>query len=58
MADTKASEAARQLLAARWGNSAVTRAANVVIERAAELDERQRAQLLAAVGERRDGGDE
>jgi len=58
MADTKASEGARALLAARWGNSAVTRAAAVVIERAGELDDRQRADVLAALGERKGDDDE
>jgi hypothetical protein len=46
MADTQdASDAGRELARARWGNAAVTRAAEVVIGRAAELDDVTLARL-------------
>jgi hypothetical protein len=46
MADTKVSAAARELLRARWGDQVVSRAAQTVIERAAELPEAKRAEVL------------
>jgi hypothetical protein len=49
-ADDTAREAARALAAKRWGNVAVVRAAAVVIERAAELDEVHRAAVHEATG--------
>jgi hypothetical protein len=51
MADTHdgaASEAARQLVARRWGSQAVERAAAVVIPRAGELPAATRAALHEA----------
>jgi hypothetical protein len=45
-----ASEAGRALAAARWGSRAVDRAAQVVISRAAELDDSLRAELHEVTG--------
>jgi hypothetical protein len=45
-----ASEAGRALVARRWGNQAVVRAAAVVLERASELPDTTRAQLHEATG--------
>jgi hypothetical protein len=54
MADTKASEAGRDLVRQRWGNQVVTRAAAVVIERRDELPAALRAELVGALTERKD----
>jgi hypothetical protein len=52
MRSTEASEAARQLAAARWTPEARLKAAvDTVVRRSADLDDRQRAQLEAAIGE-------
>ena len=48
--DDTASEAGRLLARARWGSQAVDRAAQVVISRAAELSEAQRAELHEVTG--------
>jgi hypothetical protein len=48
--DRVASEAARQLARSRWGSSKVDRAALVVIERYAELDEARRAEVHEVTG--------
>jgi hypothetical protein len=47
MADTKASQAGRELVRARWGNQVVSRAVSVVVERRGELTAEQRAELRA-----------
>jgi hypothetical protein len=57
MADSKASEAGRELIRARWGNRVVSRAVDTVIERRDELDAAQLEQL-AAVLERKDAGED
>jgi hypothetical protein len=44
----RASEAARELAAKRWGNQVVVRSAQVVIERHAELPDDLREQLHQA----------
>jgi hypothetical protein len=51
MADAQASEAARELARARWGNAAVVRSAEVVIARADELPDSLREQLHQVTGE-------
>jgi hypothetical protein len=53
--DAAASEAARALVARRWGSQAVEKAAQVVISRAAELPDAVREQVHQATG---DGGDD
>jgi hypothetical protein len=60
MADTNdaASEAARALVARRWGSQAVVKAAQVVITRAGELPEAVRAELHEATGPPGGGGDD
>jgi hypothetical protein len=46
MGDTRdASEAARQLVRARWGNQVVSRAVATIVERQDELTDAQRADL-------------
>jgi hypothetical protein len=45
------SENARAAARARWGSQVVSRAAGIVVERAAELDEAQRAAIGAAITE-------
>jgi hypothetical protein len=57
MSDTDASEAGRLLARARWGDQVLRQAVGVVVERAADLDQPLREQLLTAVGERKDEGD-
>jgi hypothetical protein len=52
--DRAASEAARQLARSRWGSTKVDRAAQVVIERHAELGEALRAELHQVTEESRD----
>jgi hypothetical protein len=49
-----ASEAARALCRARWGDSKLRTAVGVVVERAADLDEPLREQLRTAIGEQKD----
>jgi hypothetical protein len=49
--DDAASEAARALVARRWGSQVVERAAAVVIERAAELPAAVREQVHQVTGE-------
>jgi hypothetical protein len=58
MADTEASEAARTLVRRRWGSQVVSRAVLVVVDRAAELDEAQRAQLREIAGDPARTGDD
>jgi len=53
-----ASEHARAMAQARWGNQVLTRAVGVVVERAADLDEPLREQLQAAIGEHGDDSGE
>lgn len=48
MADSQASEAARSLARARWGNAVAVRAAHVVIARAGELPPDVAAEVSAA----------
>jgi hypothetical protein len=48
--DDAVSEAGRQLVARRWGNTAVVRSAEVVIARHAELPESVRAELHQVTG--------
>jgi len=50
MADTQASQAARSLARARWGNAVVQRAVAVVVERADQLGEAELAELRAVTG--------
>jgi len=52
MADTSASDAARSLIAQRWGNRVALRAAETVIARADELPADVRAEVLAACDDR------
>lgn len=55
MADTDAaSEAARALVARRWGSQVVERAAQTVIERVDELPEVIRAQVHLATADQED----
>lgn len=54
MADTKASEAGRDLVSFRWRNQVAEKAAEVVISRAAELSPSTRAEVLAAVADKPD----
>ena len=56
-AQDEASEAARALAAKRWGNTAVVRSAQVVIERHAELPDSLREQLHQVTGEAAAGDD-
>lgn len=49
MADTAASEAARQLISQRWGNQRPTKLARELARRAAEVGEPERSELLAAL---------
>jgi DnaJ-domain-containing protein 1 len=53
----EAHEAARALALARWGNQAVVRAAQVVLERADELDPVMRAQVHLATADEEDSDD-
>ena len=50
-----ASEAARRLNEARWGNQVAVRAAETVIARAAELPPTVRAQVHLATADQEDG---
>ena len=54
MSDTAASEAARQLIAQRWGNQRPTKLAKELARRAAEVDEPERSELLAALNRHAD----
>ncbi len=47
MTDTQASEAARSLSKARWGNQVLSRSVAVVVERQAELSPAELAELRA-----------
>jgi hypothetical protein len=58
MADTDAREAARALVAHRWGSQVVERAARTVVERAAELPPTLRAQVHLATADDREDGDD
>jgi hypothetical protein len=51
MSDTQVSGAARQLAARRWGASKPSRLARELAERAGELPEVERRQLIAALTE-------
>jgi hypothetical protein len=55
MSDTKASEAARELVSHRWGSQVAVRAAQTVIDRAAELPPTVRAAVHLATADREDG---
>lgn len=55
MADPDASEHARALNRARWGNQVVVRSAETVIERVDELPADLREQLHQLTGEAGDG---
>jgi hypothetical protein len=55
MADTKASQAGRELVRTRWGNQVVSRAVSVVVERRDELTDEQLAELAHAIDPARDG---
>jgi hypothetical protein len=58
MSDTQASEAARSLANARWGDTVLRRSAAVVLERA-DLGEAARAELEQLAGGRgEEDGDE
>jgi hypothetical protein len=54
MSDAQASDAARALAQARWGDTVVRRAAEVVIERVDELPPTVRAQLHLATADQED----
>lgn len=60
MTDTQATEAARSLVAHRWGSQVVERAAKTVIERVDELPLTVRAQvhLATADADQEDSDDE
>jgi hypothetical protein len=57
MANADASEAARELARARWGDAVLRRAVAVVVERSADLDDTQRAELEAAVSKEAHAGE-
>jgi hypothetical protein len=57
MQDSDASEAARALIARRWGSQVVERAARTVIERVAELPPTVRAQVHLATADQEDSGE-
>jgi hypothetical protein len=50
MTDAQASEAARLLARARWGDTGLRHAVSVVVERRDELDEALKAQLREVTG--------
>jgi hypothetical protein len=52
MADPDASEAARSLNRARWGDTVLRRAVATVLERSDQLDESQRAALQQVTEEK------
>jgi len=60
MADTNVSEAARELIRARWGTPSpvLSRAVATLAERRGELDESLRAQLREIADDPRDDGGE
>ena len=58
MDDTKASEAARELIRHRWGSQVVERAARVVLERVDELPPATRALVHLATADQEDVTDE
>jgi hypothetical protein len=56
MIDAQASEAARSLARIRWGATVLGKAVETVLQRAAQLDDTQRAALGAAIdGKASDG---
>lgn len=57
MADTNASDAARELIRHRWGNQVLRRSAATVLERA-ELSEPTRAELEMIAGVPAQDGDD
>jgi hypothetical protein len=57
MADSDTSEAARALVARRWGSQVVERAARTVVERADELPPTLRAAVHLATADQEDGDD-
>jgi hypothetical protein len=57
MSDAQASAAARELARARWGTRVLDAAVETVLTRSADLDDAQRAELAAAIGQEAPGGD-
>jgi hypothetical protein len=55
MSDAQASEAARARAAARWGTQRLDAAVDLVVERAEQLGDAQRAQLREAAADPADG---
>jgi hypothetical protein len=57
MTDAQASEAARQLARARWGDTGLRSAVQTISDRRGELTPALKAELLQIAGDPRDGDD-